>query len=359
MRRTIPFGRLRVCTSSKHRSCGSAAAAATNSVSSGTTPPSPRTGSSRIRPTSSSAACCSASTSFGGTKRTPGHERLERRPLARLASGRQRAERPPVEASLERDDARLPRGLARVLERRLDRLRARVAEERLRAAEPRGEPRRELLGRLRAVEVRGVPEAVELCLRGRERRGMTVAERDDRDPASEVEVLAAVGVPHPAALAADDRHVRARVGRQQPIQTCDRRSRDAPPSRRSRRAIAEPRRPNSREELRDDAAVEDARAEQLVGVRRRRAAPRRRPRRRRPATSDTKTIRSAPSPTASAAAASSALTFSGPTAIGVTIGIRPAARASSTASGRHGSGSPTRPSSGRRVATRPISSPTR
>ena len=147
-----------------------------------------------------------------------GHERLECRPLARLTRGRERAERPAVEASLERDHARLPGGLPRVLERRLDRLGARVAEERLRAAEPRGEQRRELLGRLRAVEVRDVPEPLELRLRRRQRRRMTVAERDDRDPASEVEVLAAVGVPDPTALAAHDRQVRTRVRRKEPFE---------------------------------------------------------------------------------------------------------------------------------------------
>ena len=51
-----------------------------------------------------------------------------------------------------------------------------------------------------------------------------------------------------------------------------------------------------------------------------------------------KTIRSAPRPTASAAAASSAFTFSGPSAIGATTGTSPAASASRTACGRDGSG---------------------
>ena len=64
-----------VCTSSKASSApsssASAAAAATNDGSSGITPPSPSTGSSRINPTSRVAAVCSDRTSFGCAKRTP------------------------------------------------------------------------------------------------------------------------------------------------------------------------------------------------------------------------------------------------------------------------------------------------
>ena len=77
----------------------------------------------------------------------------------------------------------------------------------------------------------------------------------------------------------------------------------------------------------------------------------------RPGTSVRKRIRSAPSPIASAAAASSALTFNGPSASGATTGISPASSAAATAAGRDGSASPTRPSSGTGVACRPISSP--
>ena len=51
-------------------------------------------------------------------------------------------------------------------------------------------------------------------MRRRERRGRAVAETDDGDSGAEVEVLAPRVVPHPAALAADDRDVGARVGRQ-------------------------------------------------------------------------------------------------------------------------------------------------
>ena len=57
-----------------------------------------------------------------------------------------------------------------------------------------------------------------------------------------------------------------------------------------------------------------------------------------PGTSVWKTIRSAPRPTASAAAASSAFTFSGPSAIGATTGTSPASSASRIAWGRLGTG---------------------
>jgi hypothetical protein len=78
-----------------------------------------------------------------------------------------------------------------------------------------------------------------------------------------------------------------------------------------------------------------------------------------PGTSVMKKIRSASSATAIAAAASSALTFSGPRAIGATTGIRPSSIASSTAGSGAGTGSPTSPSDGTCVAVRPISSPIR
>ena len=45
------------------------------------------------------------------------------------------------------------------------------------------------------------------CVRGRERRGMAVAEADDRDPAEQVEVALSVRVDEPGALAGDERDV--------------------------------------------------------------------------------------------------------------------------------------------------------
>ena len=147
-----------------------------------------------------------------------GYERGERLALRRLPRHRQRAERPPVEPTFERHDAGLARRLARVLDRRLDRLGARVAEEGLRTSEAIGERRRELLGGLGAVQVRDVPQPFELRLRSRERSGMAVTQRHDGDPAAEVEVLTPVGVPDAAAVAAHDREIGARVRRQKPLE---------------------------------------------------------------------------------------------------------------------------------------------
>ena len=71
------------------------------SGSSGCTPPSPCTGSSRIAAVSG--PTCSASV-VGSREACAGNERLERRPLRRLARDRERAERAPVEGALERHD---------------------------------------------------------------------------------------------------------------------------------------------------------------------------------------------------------------------------------------------------------------
>ncbi len=145
-------------------------------------------------------------------------ERLERRPLARLSGRGERTEGSSVEAPLERDHAGLARRAPRVLQRCFDRLGARVAEERLRATEALGEEQCELLRRLRPVEVRGVPEAVELRVRSRERRRMAVPERDDGNPASEVQVLPSSASQTRQPVAANDRQVRARIGREEPLE---------------------------------------------------------------------------------------------------------------------------------------------
>src|SRR5439155_10314530 len=102
----------------------------------------------------------------------------------------------------------------RVLEPCLDRLRAGVAEERLRASETTVEPRCEREHRLRPVEVRRVPELLELRLRRLERSRVTVAEPDDGDAGQQVQVPAPVLVADPRTPAADDRDVLARVRRQ-------------------------------------------------------------------------------------------------------------------------------------------------
>ena len=60
-----------------------------------------------------------------------------------------------------------------------------------------------------------MPERVELGVRGRKRRWMTVAEADDRDPAEQVEVALSVRVDEPRSLAGDEGDVGARVGGEQ------------------------------------------------------------------------------------------------------------------------------------------------
>src|SRR6266487_7178854 len=109
-----------------------------------------------------------------------------------------------MERAFERDDAGLPGRLSRVLQSRLDPLRARVAEERPSAAEAGRQPRRQLRGRLRPVEVGDVPEALELRLGGGERCGVEVAEPDDGDSRDEVQVAPALVVDEPGALARDE-----------------------------------------------------------------------------------------------------------------------------------------------------------
>ena len=100
-----------------------------------------------------------------------------------------------MEAALERDDPGSARRLAGDLERRLVGLGTGVAEERAAALEPLGEERREPQHGLRPVEVRRVPESVELVVRGRERRRGAMAETDDGDTGDEVEILATGVVP--------------------------------------------------------------------------------------------------------------------------------------------------------------------
>ena len=134
-----------------------------------------------------------------------------------------------------------------------------------RSASSAGEPEH----RLRPVEVRRVPEAVELLVGGRERRRRAMAETDNGDPGDEVEVLAARVVPDPAALAAHDRDVGAGVGRQHRVAehaTSSERAHAttsvAPIAARTPPRVGE----DGRVELGDDAALEGAVAEHPVGV---------------------------------------------------------------------------------------------
>src|SRR5581483_7688483 len=216
-------------------------------------------------------------------------------------------------------------------DRGLVRLGAGVAEERLRAAEALrqqpGEPRH----RLAPVQVGHVPEAIELLVRGRERARVAVAEPDDGDPAREVEVAATIVRDEPAALALDEGDAGARVGRHHGV------VRDGGHATTTVCPISA--RTPSRAAL--TAACSFGTIPPSSSGRRRSASSAAIRGRITPGTSVWKTMRSAPSPIASADAASSALTFRGPTASGATTGIRPRASASRIACGRLGDGTPT------------------
>src|SRR5262249_32841811 len=236
-------------------------------------------------------------------------ERAEGLALGRLPGRRQRAHRSPVERAVERDDAGPAGRLAGVFERRLDRLGAGVAEERLRAAEALRKALRERGHRLSPVEVRRVPGGVELLAGGGEGRGVAVAEPDDSDPRDEVEVaLPGVG-DEPRALAGDEGDILPGVGREDrsaqrgghartavsPISAFTP-SLAAVTAARSLGTIPPSSSPASRRSSAVPAAI-DGTTE---------------PSSSRPGTSVTKRIFSAPSPLASAHAASSPFTFSGP-----------------------------------------------
>ena len=151
-------------------------------------------------------------------------QRLEPGALRGLAGDGERAGRAAVEAPLERDHAGLAGRLARVLERRLVRLGARVAEERTgtggfayRRSQPRSGwrasrqakaparsrrgSRRARAGRAARARRRAAPDGGARARRRRSRR--------------EVEVAAAVGVGQPDALAVDERDRRGRIDGQQ------------------------------------------------------------------------------------------------------------------------------------------------
>ena len=228
--------------------------------------------------------------------------------------------KPPSSATIRGPPGRL----ARELERRLVRLGARVAEERLRAAEPLGEERGEPQHRLRPVEVRRVPEPVELRVRGGEWRRVAVAEPDDGDAGDEVEVRAALRRPRRGSRrrATIVTSARAYVG------STDRaRQRDVRSALCGREVTVTRRPPSRRSSARTPPRAATDGGHRASARSRPRSVPSpsirsavvdgdaRRPRRRRRARRErrvTKRMRSAPRPTASAAAASSALTFSGP-----------------------------------------------
>src|SRR5579884_2599242 len=275
----------------------------------------------------------------------PRDERLERLPLRRLARDGEGAEGAAVEGAVERDDLRPAGRLAGPLERRLDGLGAGVAEEHAGAAEAIRQLRRELLHRLRPVQVRHVPEPVELRVRGRGGRRVPVTEPDDRDAREQIEVALAGVVDEPGTVALDERHVETRVRGQDFVLTQHyvRHATTAVApmcaviplaaaiaAARSFGTMPPSNSPASSIRFASPARIEPTSSSSTSS----------------PGTSVRKTSCRAPRPSASAAAASSAFTFSGPTARGATTGTLPSVSAATTGFGRHGSGSPTQPSGG-------------
>jgi hypothetical protein len=144
--------------------------------------------------------------------REAGHERRERRLLGLLRGGRQRAVGAPVEGVLDHHHPAAPVVLAGQLDRALVGLRARVAEEHAAAERPLREPLGEPYPGLGVVEVRRVDQAAGLLAQRGHESGVAVADLVHGYAGHEVEVLVALVVPQPRALAAHELHRQAGVG---------------------------------------------------------------------------------------------------------------------------------------------------
>jgi hypothetical protein len=139
------------------------------------------------------------------------HERGERR-LLRLLGGRgQRPHRAAVEPALHHHELAAAPPLAGELQRTLDRLGAGVAQEDAPAERQGGQPLGEPHPRLGVEEVPHVHQPAGLLPHSLDHLRVAVAELGHRDPGEEVEVLVALVVPQPRALAAHELDRVARV----------------------------------------------------------------------------------------------------------------------------------------------------
>ena len=165
-------------------------------------------------------------------------ERRERLPDRGLAGQAEGAHGPAVERMLSRDEDRPGAALAAPdqLDRGLVGLRAGVGEEHpavhaQQADDPLGQPDLRLV----QVEVGRVHQAPGLLGHGRHDPGVRVAQRADRHPGDQVQVGAAVHVPHHAPAAVRQRHRRQAVGQHDrggiPVLQFFRRAHAVPPGR--------------------------------------------------------------------------------------------------------------------------------
>ena len=249
-------------------------------------------------------------------------ERLPGGALLRLPGDGERAVRPAVERVVERDDDRppvtfrahfSPASTASVPELQKN---ARAPPKRSESSS--GEPlhrARSRRGSRRARACRAAPCAAASGA------GCRWPSADDGDPAEQVEVALAGVVDEPGALAGGERRrpgARTRAAARSSCATLTR----PPPSRRSRpgrRSRAAPSAARSFGTIPPLSAPSSSRRSASATPIDAETAPPSSS----PGTSVTNRIRSAPIPTASAAAASSAFTFSGPAASGATTGTRP------------------------------------
>ena len=141
------------------------------------------------------------------------HERRERGLLGLVGGRGQRPHRAPVKAALQHDEVAAPAAPARQLERAFDRLGSRVAEKDAPAERAVREVLRKPNAGLGVVEVPDVHQAPRLLADRLHEPRVAVPELHDRDAGQEVEVLIALVVPEPRALAAHELDRVAGVGR--------------------------------------------------------------------------------------------------------------------------------------------------
>src|SRR5262249_44494402 len=142
-----------------------------------------------------------------GNMRKALEQRQERLAILRLPGGRERAHRPAVEAAHGSDNILATSQQPGELERTLDRFGARIAQERALDA---GWQRRHQLPQVRrslvvVKDLGAADQRAGLFADGRDDRGVGVAEVGRALAADTVDVLVALGIPQPRALAAHDR----------------------------------------------------------------------------------------------------------------------------------------------------------